>query len=89
MLQLLRRLFGVTPTRDNGNLAALEERVARLERTRVEWELELSSLTDKLSSQLKRLGQRAAREKDQDSDEAINERIRRGRIARFSRNGSE
>jgi len=77
MIAALRRLF-------SPELSELSERVTHLERQFSEWEVTLVGLTDKLSSQLKRL---AARSGGREGSEAarvaeLNEAIRMRRRAR-------
>lgn len=76
MLSWLRRLFAPS-------LADLETRVTRLELSRAEWETDLTSLTDKLSSQLKRMRQRhVSAEPEKTREELLNDAIRARRRSR-------
>lgn len=79
MFLFLRRLFAPPDSE-------LRERVAQLERSLAEWEVTMTGLTDKMSSQLKRLATRHGRG---GTDEAarqaeLNEAIRYRRRSRLT-----
>jgi len=80
MLEWLRRLLDVTPT----DYERLERRVEALERAWPELQLDVTSLTDKLATQLKRIRARAVDpEPTQSREEMLNEAIRARRRSRF------
>jgi len=77
MISALRRFF-------SPDLSKLDERMTRLEGDLREWEVTMSGLTDKMSSQLKRLAARSgARPMDEAARQAeVNEAIRLRRRSR-------